>query len=74
MQERRRLLRRGYLGFQLFAFRRIRVQLVLHDRRRHAFHHHLDQLLAPGLHLGGQLKTGNLWTAQNRQFAGGRDQ
>jgi hypothetical protein len=28
-----------------------------------------------GAPLGGQLKTGNLWTGQNRQFLrGGRDQ
>jgi hypothetical protein len=26
------------------------------------------------LRLGGQLKTGNLWTAQTGNFAGGRDQ
>ena len=34
-----------------------------------------DDLIAISLHnLGGQLKTGNLSTGQNRQFSGGRDQ
>ena len=37
------------LRFQLFTPGRVRIQLVLHDRRRHTVHHHLDQLLATGL-------------------------
>jgi hypothetical protein len=49
MQDGRRLLRGSELGFQLCLSGRIRVQLVLHDGGRHAFHHHLAQLLTPGL-------------------------
>ena len=50
MQERRQLLCGSELGFQMFPPGRIRVQLVFHDGGRDAFLHHLDQLLAAGLH------------------------
>jgi hypothetical protein len=49
MQEWGRLLRGSKLAFQLFPPGGIRVQLVFHHGRRHAFHDHLDQLFAAGL-------------------------
>ncbi|MEQ1896751.1 MAG: hypothetical protein ABL971_05105 [Vicinamibacterales bacterium] len=49
VQERRRRVSGCQFCFQFLASDCVRVQLVLHFGRRHAVHHHLDQLLSPDL-------------------------